>query len=49
MDSVEVPSVVGKSEKSAKKLLTSAGFEVEVETESSDEVDEDEVISQRCV
>ncbi len=46
VDSVEVPSVVGKSEKSAKKLLTSAGFEVEVETESSDEVDEDEVISQ---
>ncbi len=46
VDSVDVPSVVGKTEKAAKEMLTSADFKVEVEEEASDDVEEGEVISQ---
>lgn len=46
IDSVDVPSVVGKSQSSAKRTLESAGFKVEVDTDYSDDVDKDDVISQ---
>lgn len=46
IDSVKVPSVEGKSQSSATRTLEAAGFEVEVEKDYSDDVDEDDVISQ---
>ncbi|MDO4542284.1 MAG: Stk1 family PASTA domain-containing Ser/Thr kinase, partial [Bacillota bacterium] len=46
IDSLEVPSVVGKSQKSATTMLESSGFEVAVEEDYSDDVDEGDVISQ---
>lgn len=43
---IEVPDVVGKESEEAKTLLTAVGFEVEVDEEYDEEVEEDYVISQ---
>ena len=45
-DKVSVPSVVGKSEESAKSRITAAGLNVSVSTKYSDDVAEGKVISQ---
>lgn len=42
----DVPDVVGKKSEEAKTLLTAAGFEVEIDEEYDEEVEEDYVISQ---
>lgn len=46
MEMVEVPDVLSHTQDEAKVLLTSAGFEVEIEEEFSEEVEEGMVISQ---
>lgn len=42
----DVPDVVGKKSEEAKTLLTAAGFEVEIDEEYDEELEEDYVISQ---
>lgn len=42
----EIPDVVGKKSEEAKTLLIAAGFEVDIDEEYDDEIEEDYVISQ---
>ncbi len=46
IEEVEVPDVVGMSEEEAKEKLLNAGFQVEVDEEYDEEVEEGKVISQ---
>lgn len=46
MEEQDVPDVVGKTEEEAKQMLLNAGFQVEVDEEYDDEIEEGKVIRQ---